>query len=345
MSKSVPKRGKRFEERQALIAKATAGDADAQSRMGDVCRVGDQLTPQDLTAATTWYRLAAEQGDVEAQNNLGAMYQNGMGVPTDLAEAARWYRLAAEQNAPTAKFNLGCLLREGKGVSPAPEEGLRLIREAADAGDAAAASMMGWLLRAGDGMPADLVGSAEYFLKAARRGDELASCSLGGMEPTLRELALTGRKEAAWCLKEMYEAGLGVPKDRKGSYLWGQLFATIDNIGRPADVIQILDASGELVFPLYDDFVRPAPADNRYGLEWLYQSGAEPAKVDHRTRGDFIEYRAKRDAGMPPPSAAAWPKDTWWKWKLEPARVEAPAKAKRPSKGWAGARRRVDSKK
>ena len=44
-----------------------------------------------------WYRLAAEQGDAQAQNNLGLMYDAGQGVPQVNAEALKWYRLAAEQ--------------------------------------------------------------------------------------------------------------------------------------------------------------------------------------------------------------------------------------------------------
>ena len=30
-----------------------------------------------------WYRLAAEQGLADAQNNLGLMYANGEGLPDD----------------------------------------------------------------------------------------------------------------------------------------------------------------------------------------------------------------------------------------------------------------------
>jgi TPR repeat protein len=42
-------------------------------------------------------KKAAEQGDAEAQNNLGLMYYEGEGVSQDYMEAAKWYRLAAEQ--------------------------------------------------------------------------------------------------------------------------------------------------------------------------------------------------------------------------------------------------------
>ena len=40
-----------------------------------------QGVPQDYAEAVSWYRLAAEQGNATAQSNLGAMYDNGRGVP------------------------------------------------------------------------------------------------------------------------------------------------------------------------------------------------------------------------------------------------------------------------
>jgi len=46
---------------------------------------------QDYTTAAKWYRKAAEQGILNAQNNLGCMYYDGKGVPQDDAEAARWF--------------------------------------------------------------------------------------------------------------------------------------------------------------------------------------------------------------------------------------------------------------
>lgn len=35
---------------------------------------------QDYNQARQWYQIAAEQGDMEAQDNLGVMYANGLGV-------------------------------------------------------------------------------------------------------------------------------------------------------------------------------------------------------------------------------------------------------------------------
>ena len=61
-------------------------------------------------------RLAAEQGDAEAQTILGVKYANGDGVPENDAEAVKWYRLAAEQGAADARYNLGVMYASGEGV-------------------------------------------------------------------------------------------------------------------------------------------------------------------------------------------------------------------------------------
>ena len=34
--------------------------------------------PQDYAESVKWYRLGAEQGDADAQNNLGFMYERGL---------------------------------------------------------------------------------------------------------------------------------------------------------------------------------------------------------------------------------------------------------------------------
>ena len=62
------------------------------------------------------YKASAEQGDAEAQFNLGWCYDDGRGVAKDYVEAVKWYRQAAEQGHPEAQFNLGCCYANGQGV-------------------------------------------------------------------------------------------------------------------------------------------------------------------------------------------------------------------------------------
>ena len=54
-----------------------------------------QGVPQDYAEAVKWYRLAAEQGDADAQGNLGVMYGTGKGVLQDNVLAHMWYNLGA----------------------------------------------------------------------------------------------------------------------------------------------------------------------------------------------------------------------------------------------------------
>jgi uncharacterized protein len=93
---------------------AEQGDTDAQHNLGVMYKSGNGVVQDDAEAAK-WYRLAAEQGNAQAQNSLGAMYYFGDGVVKDYAEAAKWYRLAAKQGDAEAQNNLGVSFEYGRG--------------------------------------------------------------------------------------------------------------------------------------------------------------------------------------------------------------------------------------
>ena len=79
-------------------------------------------------------RATAEQGDAEAQFNLGLKYDRGEGIAQDYAEAARWYRMAAEQGDVDAQFNLGLMYFDGQGVAQDLAEAYAWIGTAAALG-------------------------------------------------------------------------------------------------------------------------------------------------------------------------------------------------------------------
>ncbi len=80
-----------------------------QLKLGRMYQFG-LIVSQDDKKAVHWYRLAAEQGDANAQFSLGFMYYSGQGVPKDDQEATKWYRLAI---APDINFVLARLLMRG----------------------------------------------------------------------------------------------------------------------------------------------------------------------------------------------------------------------------------------
>jgi len=52
---------------------------------------------RDYTSALRLIRPLAEQGDANAQYNLGVFYDNGLGVPQDKVRAYMWFNLSAAQ--------------------------------------------------------------------------------------------------------------------------------------------------------------------------------------------------------------------------------------------------------
>ena len=80
---------------------AEQGDAEAQNWLGVMYDYGDGVTQDDKEAAN-WFRKAAEQGNAGAQNNLGSRYILGKGVIQDIVLAHMWYDIAASNGNENA---------------------------------------------------------------------------------------------------------------------------------------------------------------------------------------------------------------------------------------------------
>ncbi len=117
-----------------------------------------------------WYRRATEQGYADAQLYLGAMYDNGEGVPQDDAEAVRWFRLAAEQGYAGAQFYLAGMYCRGAGVRKDYAEAVRWLRLAAEQGHADAQFNLGVGYAKGDGVPQDDAEAVRWYRLAAEQG-------------------------------------------------------------------------------------------------------------------------------------------------------------------------------
>ncbi len=128
---------------------AVALSASAVAQEGFVAPETDRVFSQgvaaykrgDFATALRIWRPLAEQGDADAQSNLGLMYDNGEGVPENDAEAVRWYRLAADQGSAWAQFNLGINYEIGQGVPQNYVEAYRWFNLAASDSRALAAPL------------------------------------------------------------------------------------------------------------------------------------------------------------------------------------------------------------
>jgi len=158
----------------------TSEDVETIYRKGVACFFGRGVA-QDYVEAARLYRLAAEQGHVRAQCNLGVMFDCGVGVKQDKAEAVRLYRLAAEQGNAFAQFSLGRMFDEGRGVEQDKVEAARLYRLAAEQGYVHAQFQLGEKLSKGQGVKQDYVEAARWFRLAAEQGNVHAQFELGEM--------------------------------------------------------------------------------------------------------------------------------------------------------------------
>src|SRR5687767_11726420 len=81
---------------QKKLKLAKVGDEDAQIAVAKHYEIGSKVKRSRLEAAK-WYRLAMDQGNVEAQLRLGRLvHQGGDGLKQDLVMAAQLYQAAAE---------------------------------------------------------------------------------------------------------------------------------------------------------------------------------------------------------------------------------------------------------
>lgn len=87
------------------IRKAEQGDAEAQFEVGKAYSLGEGVE-KNLAQAVVWYKKSAGKGNGKAQNNLGVAYEFGEGVEKDLSEAMKWLKKSAEGGNALAMHNL-----------------------------------------------------------------------------------------------------------------------------------------------------------------------------------------------------------------------------------------------
>ena len=103
--------------------KAAEGDhIFAQTKLAMMLRKGDGV-PKDVETAAAWFESAAVNGEPLAQFWMGFICQSGEIAATD-EEAAEWYLKSAEQGYAVAQNNLGALYANGRGVPQSEADAL-----------------------------------------------------------------------------------------------------------------------------------------------------------------------------------------------------------------------------
>lgn len=151
----------------AVAALAAPAHADVKAGV-------DAWQSGDYNAAVAEWRPLAIAGDADAQFNLGQAYKLGRGVPTDLVQAEGWYRRAAKQGHLQAEDNLGLILF----TANRRDEAMPFILRSAERGEPRAQYVLGTAHFNGDLAKEDWPRAYALTKRASDAGLTLASARL-----------------------------------------------------------------------------------------------------------------------------------------------------------------------
>ena len=146
-----------------FVFAAEKGLAPAQSRLGYMYAEGLGVT-QDSEKSEHWYRMAANQGDIDAMFSLGNIYY---GIRNDFNTAFHYYSDAADAGDADAQLSLAYMYLRGEGVEQDYEKAFKWTEKSAEQGLAQAQNELG---RAYEQMKQDYNKAIEWYKKAAAQG-------------------------------------------------------------------------------------------------------------------------------------------------------------------------------
>jgi TPR repeat protein len=156
---------------QLLLPLAQKRDMGAAHVLGQMYEKGNERSyfTQNYKEAAKWYRIAADQGHLIAQVDLGILYLEGKGVLQDAAEAEKWFRQAAERGYSRAQLALADLYTSGGAFPIDQKQAAFWYERAAVQGNPIGQAQVGLSYMKGWGVALDLVKAHMWFNLAASR--------------------------------------------------------------------------------------------------------------------------------------------------------------------------------
>jgi len=288
-----------------LMPLAEEGDPRAQFAIGRMYFYG-QVLAQDATAATRWYRRAAEQGYAPAQLTYAIALDGGWGAPRDPGAAMHWYRRAALQGEPDAMWRLAYHYRRGVGAPRDLVEAWAWFDRLAETGDNRAAGERDWLTLAGlsdetlvrararsTALARELEAAPIVAELERHRGEwdwpdydpGLAAAQNGDWDRARREWqarAGEGDVVAQFGLAKLYADGRGVRRDPLLAEHWLKAAASRGHVGAQIDLAQLYQSG---------DGIARDPVE---ALAWFLVAlpGLQPGEERDETRKAIAALRA-----------------------------------------------------
>lgn len=151
----------------------------AQQGPGSFQRGIELFTRGQYGEAAIYLEKVAQTGNAEAQNLLGVMLLNGMGLTQDTRRAAELFAAAADRDLKEGHYNLSNLLYNGLGIARDADCAQEHLLIAARAGHRPALRNLGYLYHLAGPDERWQRLATQCFRLAAEAGDNLAKYALG----------------------------------------------------------------------------------------------------------------------------------------------------------------------
>jgi TPR repeat protein len=158
-----------------IIEQANEGDSDAEFQLGKCYEDGLGDVTKDYATAVQWYMKAAKKGNADAQNKIGIYYFG----KKDYKEALKWYESSAKGGNAKARYNMGMMFMSKEYGMQDEQRGLNCYSLAAEAGLAEAQFELGLCYYYGIGTIKYSTKAVMWFERAARQGYDEAQYMLG----------------------------------------------------------------------------------------------------------------------------------------------------------------------
>lgn len=153
-----------------LLKAAEQGDREAQREVGLAYYNGKGVL-EDSSKGFQWLLKAAKQGDREAQREVGLSYYHGDGIFEDFSKSFRWLLKAAKQGCTKSQYDIAECYENGEGILKNDEKALRWYLRAAKGGNVDACKrLMGMYQDRMFGVPENKKWAFAWLLKAAKGG-------------------------------------------------------------------------------------------------------------------------------------------------------------------------------
>lgn len=191
---------------QDMELAARNGNMKAQFNMGVMYDEGKVVEENDKKAIY-WYKQAADLGFAPAQMSLGEMYQKGLGVKKDFGNAMKYYQSSADQGNVEAQLTLGLIFQSETLGLFNEEVSANWFRLAAKQGNTLGMTRLGAKYADGRGVEKDLIKAYMWSHLGARYGSKEAVANIEKITQELKNTDIIAAKDfAEQCLNSAFES-------------------------------------------------------------------------------------------------------------------------------------------